>query len=417
MDLAPPRDIRITCAPLLAPFLSEQVARLDLPVVDQTRTSVSVRGTWTDTWRLCLELRTAFQVLYPLHTFTCRSPEDLYRASRAMAWETIIDPDGYLTVESRVDHPSINNSMFPNLRLKDSIVDRLSAVIGRRPDSGPERRGVVVHLFWKDDKATISLNAAGRKLADRGYRRNPHKAPLQETLAAAVVLASGWRGREPLALPMCGSGTLAIEAALIALDRAPGLLRSGFGFTHVRGFDEKTWSVLRAETRRRAGRHPGAPIIASDLDERAIEAAWQNAETAGVARLIEFHVSDFATAPLPEKPGVLIVNPEYGARLGEEAALRPTYKRLGDYFKKSCAGWTCFVLSGNKELTGSLGLKSNRRVPLFNAEIECRLLRYEMWAGSRDAGGRSSERSPGRDDEHNEPLRRQSRNGKMISDQ
>ncbi|MHC4966491.1 MAG: THUMP domain-containing class I SAM-dependent RNA methyltransferase, partial [Planctomycetota bacterium] len=206
MDLARPRDIRITCAPALAPWLSEELSPLELPVVGRTKTSVTTHGTWTDTWRLCLELRTALQVLYPLKSFRCRSPEDLYREARSMAWEAVLAPDGYLTVESRVDHPSINNSMFPNLRLKDAIVDRIAAEAGRRPDSGPERRGVVVHLFWKGDRATIALNASGRKLADRGYRRIPHKAPLQETLAAAIVLATGWTGECPLALPMCGSG-------------------------------------------------------------------------------------------------------------------------------------------------------------------------------------------------------------------
>ncbi|MHC4100125.1 MAG: THUMP domain-containing protein, partial [Planctomycetota bacterium] len=162
MDLARPRDIRITCAPALAPWLSEELSPLELPVTGRTKTSVTTHGTWIDTWRLCLELRTALQVLYPLKSFRCRSPEDLYREARSMAWEAILAPDGYLTVESRVDHPSINNSMFPNLRLKDAIVDRIAAETGRRPDSGPERRGVVVHLFWKDERATIALNASGR---------------------------------------------------------------------------------------------------------------------------------------------------------------------------------------------------------------------------------------------------------------
>ncbi len=383
MDLAPSRDIRITCAPTLASWLSEELAPLELPVRSRTKTSVTTHGTWTDTWRLCLELRTALQVLYPLKSFRCRSPDDLYRETRSMAWEAIIAPDGYITVESRVDHPSINNSMFPNLRLKDAIVDRITAETGARPDSGSERRGVVVHLYWKGDRATIALNASGRKLADRGYRRSPHKAPLQETLAAAIMLATGWKGDSPLALPMCGSGTLAIEAALIALGRAPGLLRSKFGFEHVLGFDPDRWSSLRAAARRRAGKTPGVPIVASDIDEHAVEAARRNAETAGVARLIEFHVADFATAPLPSSPGVLIVNPEYGIRLGQEELLQPTYERLGNYFKERCADWTCFVFSGNRYLTGNLGLKASRRFPFFNADIECRLLKYEMWRGSK----------------------------------
>jgi putative N6-adenine-specific DNA methylase len=183
---------------------------------------------------------------------------------------------------------------------------------------------------------------------------------------------------------MCGSGTLAIEAALIALARAPGLLRSKFGFEHVRGFDEDRWSALRAAARRRADKTPGVPIVASDLDDRAVDAARRNAETAGVAHLIEFHVADFAAAPLPSPPGVLIVNPEYGARLGQEELLQPTYERLGSYFKDHCADWTCFVFSGNRYLTANIGLKASRRIPFFNAEFECRLLRYEMWKGSKD---------------------------------
>jgi len=387
MDLTRDRDIRITCAQALAPFLAGEVEALGLPVTATTRTGVTTHGGWPDAWRLCLELRTAFQVLYPLHEFACRSPDDLYRVARSLAWEKLIDADGYVTVESRVDHPSINNSMFPNVRLKDAIVDRIADRVGRRPDSGSDRRGVVVHLYWKGDRATVSLNAAGRKLADRGYRRNPHKAPLRENLAAAILLASGWRGREPLVLPMCGSGTLAIEAALIGLDRAPGLLRSSFALCHVRGFDERAWSAMRAEARGRAARTLGAPIIATDLDRRAVEAARKNAETAGVSRHIEFGVCDFAATPMPPGgPGVLIVNPEYGARLGDESALASTYERLGSFFKTRCAGWTCHVLSGNPRLTASLGLKASRRVPLFNADIECRLLRYEMWAGTRAPG-------------------------------
>ncbi|MBT8485248.1 MAG: class I SAM-dependent RNA methyltransferase, partial [Phycisphaerae bacterium] len=379
MDLEHPRDIRISCAPALAPWLEAELAKLELPVVARTRTSVSVRGGWRDTWRLCLELRTAFQVLFPLARFPCGGPDELYAAVRGMAWEDVVPPDGYLTVESRVDHPSIDNSMFPNLRVKDAICDRLVAATGRRPDSGAERRGVVVHLAWLRGEATISLNAAGRKLADRGYRRNPHRAPLQETLAAGIILATGWEGTTPLVVPMCGSGTLAIEAAMIGLDRAPGLLRPTFAFSHVKGFDAGVFKGLRAATRRRAAKTLRAPIIATDLDPEAIEAARRNVETAGLASLIDFRVCDFADTPLPDEAGVLIVNPEYGSRLGSEATLAPVYERLGAFFKHRCDGWSCFVLSGNRTLTGHLGLRATRRVPFFNADIECRLLEYRMW--------------------------------------
>ena len=386
-------DLRLTCHPSLAPYLVREVEALGLPVEHMTRTGVVTRGGWPDVWRLCLELRTANSVLRPLKTFACDSPKTLYHNVRSIPWEEIIPEEhGYLTVESFVDHPSVDNSMFPNLRVKDAICDHLIKMRGVRPDSGPDRRGVVVHLHWNGRRATISLNAAGWKLADRGYRKSAHRAPLREPLAAAIVMESGWDGRRPLLVPMCGSGTLAIEAALIALDRAPGLLRLGFGFERTAGLDEEAWKSMRSAVRARARKSLDAPIVASDIDAEAVEAARRNALTAGVEHLIEFHVGDFAETPLPQMPagggegddddagpaGVLLVNPEYGERLGDERELEPVYERLGTWFRESLPGWRCHLLSGNPRLTRHLGLRSSRRVPFMNATLECRLLEYEI---------------------------------------
>ncbi len=386
MILDVPSDLRLSCPPGLAPSLAREVEALGLPVERVERAAVLTHGTWPDAWRLCLELRTAHSVLRPLHRFPCDSPKTLYHSVRSIPWEEIVPEDGYLTIESAVDHPSIDNSMFPNLRVKDAICDHLVKVRGVRPDSGPERRGVVVHLHWARDRATVSINAAGRKLADRGYRRAVHRAPLRETLAAAIVAESAWDGRRPLLIPMCGSGTLAIEAALIALDRAPGLLRLGFAFERTLGLDAERWKRMRSEVRNRARKTIDAPIIATDSDPAAIEAARANALTAGVEHLIEFDTCDFAETRVPEgaaepgPPGVLLVNPEYGARLGEEQALVPTYQRLGAWMREALPGWSCHVLSGNPRLTRHLGLKASRRTPFMNARIECRLLAYDIRA-------------------------------------
>lgn len=375
------RPLRVTCAPGLAPFLAEELRDLGLEPDKVVKTAVIVPGTWEDACRLCLELRTAFTVLFPLATMPCDSPKTLYHQVRSLPWEEIIEPDGYLTVESKVDHPSIDNSMYPNLQVKDAICDHLNKLFGRRPDSGSDRRGVVVHLAWRGREMTLSLNVAGRKLADRGYRRMPHRAPLQETLAAGIIAATEWDGTVPLALPMCGSGTLAIEAALIALDRAPGLLRqTGFACERSIGFDHDAWAHERNAIRRRAARELSVPIVASDIDPAAIEAARRNAETAGIAHLLEFHVGDFAEVPLPAEPGVLIVNPEYGERLGDEERLGEDYARFGRWLKDHAGGWTAHVLSGNPGLTRHLGMKTSRRVPFFNGGIECRLLRYDVRA-------------------------------------
>ena len=380
--------LRLGCQPGLAPFLAREVEALGMPVDRMERTAILTHGSWEDAWRLCLELRTAHSVLRPLKRFPCDSPKTLYHSIRSIPWEEIVPEDGRLTVESTVDHPSIDNSMFPNLRVKDAICDHLVKVRGTRPDSGSDRRGVVVHLHWARDRATVSLNAAGRKLADRGYRKAAHRAPVRETLAAAMVMDSGWDGRRPLLVPMCGSGTIAIEAALIALDRAPGLLRLGFAFERTLGLDAERWRRMRTEVRSRGRKTLPAPIVATDLDPKAVEAARSNALTAGVEHLIEFDVRDFAATRVPSAAqddgpgGVVIVNPEYGARLGEEEALAPTYGRLGAWFRESLPGWRCHVLSGNPRLTKHLGLKAGRRTPFVNSRIECRLLAYEI----RDRG-------------------------------
>jgi putative N6-adenine-specific DNA methylase len=378
--------ILVTCAKGLIDWLVEDLARLGYQPETVHRTSVTLRGTMHDCMRLNLGLRTAFEVLYFLKEFSCRDGNQLYERVSQLPWERWIDADGYLTVTSRVDTPSVNNSMFPSLKVKDAIVDRIASKVGRRPDSGPDRKGVVVTLYWKDDHARIYFNTSGQKLADRSYRRLPHSAPMQETLAAAVLMASGYDGSKPLVSPMCGSGTLAIEAALIAAGRAPGLLRANFGLTHLQGVDLDAWQTHRREFQKQSKkRSTPAPIVASDIDDRAIEAAKKNATTAGVERLIDFQVCDFSNTPVPacDEGGVVILNPEYGLRLGDLKGLENTYGRIGDFFKTRCQGYTGCLFTGNLDLAKNIGLKASRRIPFLNGGIDCRLLKYEIYSGSR----------------------------------
>jgi putative N6-adenine-specific DNA methylase len=211
----------------------------------------------------------------------------------------------------------------------------------------------------------------------------PLKAPMQETLAAGVVLATGWEGKGNFINPMCGSGTLAIEAALIALERAPGLLRSNYGFMHLKEFDEFSWKALRRKTRAEAKERLNRRIIATDISQQAVEAAKKNAMTAGVERLIEFGVCHFSETPVPDGGGVVILNPEYGERLGEVEELKKTYREIGDFFKKKCNGYSGYIFTGNLDLAKKVGLRTKRRIPFFNGPIECRLLEYDLYEGSR----------------------------------
>jgi len=384
LDPEKKRLTRITTSPHITPWLREEVTAQGYEVQEEDHVGVHIGATLADTMKLVLQLRTGLHVLWSLKRFRCPSPKALYTNATSFPWEELVPNDTYFTVTSNVDNPKITNSMYPNLVLKDAIVDRLVKQTGSRPNSGSDRSRIVINLYWKGDRVWIYLNINGRRLANRGYRKIPHSAPMQETLAAAVLMAAKYDGSIPLVNPMCGAGTLAIEAALIATGRAPGLLRSNFSLTHTKLHNEDAWKTIRIATKKQTRPGTPPPIIATDHDPRAIEAARQNAQTAGVEQLIEFHQCDFAETPMPdEQPGIVIMNPEYGERLGEIRALEPTYANIGDFFKQRCPGWRGYIFTGNKDLSKKIGLRTSRRIPFMNAKIECRLLEYNMYTGSR----------------------------------
>ncbi len=379
--------IVITCSKGIAPFLKEEVSSLGLPVILEGVAAVETEGTMSDAMKLNLFLRTGQRVLFLLEEFKTGNPEELYRGLSRISWEEYILPDEYLCVTSAVDHPTIRDTRFANLKSKDAIVDRMRKVYGRRPDSGPERTGAVVDLFWKGDFARVYLDTSGEPLYRRGYRKIPLRAPMQETLAAAVILATGWKGGGNFINPMCGSGTLAIEAALLGLNKAPGLLRKNFGFMHLKGFQASSWNSLVREARALMKKMPEGRIVATDIKREAVTAARQNAAAAGVESVIEFAQGDFSASPIPEGGGVVILNPEYGERLGTIGKLEETYRGIGDFFKNKCQGYRGYIFTGNLELAKKVGLKTRRRVPFFNSNIECRLLEYELYEGSRRIPG------------------------------
>src|SRR6185437_214567 len=211
----------------------------------------------------------------------------------------------------------ILDTRFASLKCKDAIADRFQKVKNRRPDSGPDKNKAVVFLHWKDKQASVYIDTSGETIAKHGYRKIPLKAPMQETLASAIIYASGWDGKTNLVNPMCGSGTIAIEAALLATNKALGLLRSNFGFMHIKGFNSEIWETLRSEARKQSLKKIDGKIVATDLSKEAIAAAVNNAKTAGVDHLIEFDICDFRETEIPQSGGVVILNPEYGERLGE----------------------------------------------------------------------------------------------------
>jgi len=288
MDPRQISTVLITCSAGLVDYVRREVEDLGYECGESHKTGLELQADQYDAMRLNLHLRTAYNVLFLLRQFECESPDELYRNVMQLPWEDMISSDEYVSVVGRVNTAHVNNSMFASLKVKDAIVDRIVRQTGSRPDSGKDRDKVVVQLYWKDDLCRLYLNTSGLKLSDRSYRKMPHTAPLRESLAAAIIMATDYDGSEPLVCPMCGSGTLAIEAALIASGRAAGLLRSNYGFMHMKYFDEPAWQQMRNEALKKSKTRGGkagfkpARIIATDIDARAIEAARKNAMTAGV---------------------------------------------------------------------------------------------------------------------------------------
>jgi putative N6-adenine-specific DNA methylase len=330
-----------------------------------------------------LHVRTGQRVLLLLKEFRVKDIQDFYRKIKGIQWEDHIHEDGYICVTSAVDSPLITNSRFANQKCKDAIVDRIKEERGRRPDSGPEKDRTVIFIYWKGNKCSVYLDTSGEPLFKRGYREVSLIAPMQETLAATVVSATEWDGRSSFINPMCGSGTLAIEAALQASDRAPGITRNNFGFMHLKGFDKVKWKKLRGQAEKRSKTSLPHKIIATDKSAKAIKAAKSNAARAGVANLIEFKVCDYADTPVSVIPGIVMMNPEYGERMGTLSELEETYRGIGDFLKQKCSGYKGYIFTGNFGLVKKIGLRTKRRITFYSGKIECRLLEYDLYEGSR----------------------------------
>ena len=376
--------IIVTCSNRLSPYLQMEVKGLGYTPERVFKTGVELKGTLADCIRLNLNLRCASQVLFSLQEFRATNADDLYKELIGFPWEDILNLDGYFSISSNVSNETINNSLFANVKVKDAIVVRFRNKTGERPNSGPELDKTVIHLYWKESVAEIFIDTSGETLSKHGYRKIPGKAPMLESLAAATLLATRWDRKSVFINPMCGSGTLAIEAALLATNRKPGLLRFNYAFMHLVGYDEKLYDDEFRKLEQQVVHVPGLKIIATDISEDAVNISKVNAGIAGVEELIEFAVCDFEETNIPEEGnGLVYFNPEYGDRLGVEEELEGTYKRIGDFLKKKCKGYFGYIFTGNLELAKKIGLKPNRRIEFYTSKIDCRLLEYELYSGTK----------------------------------
>lgn len=362
---------------------ASELTRLGAKEVKAIPGGVHFEGDLELLYRANLWLRTASRVLMPLKEFSAKTPQMLYDQVRRLKWEQLLNPDMTFAVDCTLSGQKIegmNHSKYVALKIKDAIVDQLRMKQGARPNVDTERPDIKVVAHVSNGRCTLSLDSSGASLHERGYRVSGAKAPLKETLAAAIIELSGWNPETPFIDPMCGSGTLVLEAALKARNVAPGLFRDRFGFFGWPDFDEKLWQELVEDAMSKKLDRAPQPIVGSDRDRYAIATALDNAKRAGLTRTVHFERRELnALEPVGEKPGTLIVNPPYGERLGEVEELKGLYEQLGDLFKQRMKGYTAFIFTGNLELSKSVGLRASRRIELFNGPIECRLLRYDMY--------------------------------------
>jgi len=372
-------DFFATTAKGLEDVLAAELQKLGVKQVTSNNGGASFSGSMVDGYRACLWLRTANRVLLPLTTFACPSQEALYDGVYALAWEDRLTPEMTLAVDANLRDSGITHSRYAALKTKDAIVDKVRDRCGARPNVDTGNPDLRINLHLARNRCTVSLDLAGTGLHRRGYRRDPTIAPLKETLAAGLVALSEWDRHSHFVDPMCGSGSLPLEAALLASDTASGLLSPDFGFQRWPDFDATAWQQLLAEAEQRRGPLQANLVFGSDRDRRAVELARRNAARAGIGSGIRWSQDDFARLDPPAERGTLICNPPYGERIGDESSLQDFYRKIGDTLKQRWTGWTAWILTGNLPLAKRIGLKPSRRIVLYNGPIECRLLKFELY--------------------------------------
>ena len=383
IELGKPQPLTATCARGLEKVLADELRDLGVDAVAPDRGAVMFTGDLRTVYDVNLRLRTAMRVLAPLVRGAVTTRDNLYDLAASVAWEEIVADRQTFAVEVVGKHRSFHRTTFAGQVVKDALVDRLRKIRGRRPNVDRENPDVRLHLRLVDNgPLTLSLDSTGEPLSHRGYRPRGGPAPLAETLAAGILLLAGYDGSEPLLDPMCGTGTFAVEAALIATHTPPGLHRA-FAFEQWGVHDQLTFEEVQHEASH-GHRDAPHPIIARDRAERALRATGRNLKAARMERWVELEQRDALDLVLPwGTGGVIVANPPYGKRQGEVEKLFGLYRRFGDSLKKQATGATAWILVGEPRLAKNIGLKPARRIPLFNGPIECRLLKFEMYEGTR----------------------------------
>jgi putative N6-adenine-specific DNA methylase len=376
------KDYRLIVKTLfgLEEILSKELLSLGGREIQTLNRAVAVVGDIGFLYKINIALRTGLRVLLPLAEFEMEDVEHYYEEIRNIPWEEHFDVSKSFAIDVVGTNDFLNHSSFAGLKAKDAIVDRFRDVVGDRPSVERGTPDVPVHIHIHRDTVRVYLDSSGDSLHKRGYRLQAGHAPLNEVLAAGIILHSKWNGGMPVLDPMCGSGTFLVEAALIAHNMPPNIYRSSFAFYHWKGFEEPLYEKIREGLLNRAKEYDGK-IIGRDLDSYALDAATSNIERSMFDDVIRLSQADFFLAQPPAEKGLLLVNPPYNVRI--EAQTHQMYRKMGDTLKAKYAEWEVYWITSDMEAIKSIGLRPSRKWDLFNGELECKLLRFDMYEGTK----------------------------------
>ncbi len=369
----------------LEQVLADELLRLGARNIEKHNRAVSFTGDLGFMYKANFCLRTALRILVPIDRFEIRSQQEFYDRIREMKWEDLMGPNGTLAIGCTLNTPHFDHTQFVSQRAKDAIVDRFRDRTGTRPSVDLDRPTLGIHVYIDQDECTVSLDSSGGSLHKRGYRDKTNLAPINEVLAAGLVLLSGWDRRSNFVDPMCGSGTLLIEAALYAANIPPGYFREEFGFQRWADLDEALWEKIQEAAIGRINDEKPL-ILGGEISKNVARKAIANIHSAKLEDSITIKNVAFEDLDPPSGPGVMIINPPYGERMDKDEDIDALYKMIGDTLKKKWAGYQAWVITSNLEAAKHIHLTPKPRIKLYNGSLECRFMRYELYSGSRKAG-------------------------------
>ena len=360
--------------------LSNELTSLGARDVKILNRAVSFRGDNELMYKANLWLRTALKILKPIHTFKAKNEVELYKGIAQIDWSEYLTVDDTLSINTMVSSPYFNHSQFVALKAKDAIVDQFRSKFNKRPSIDTENPTILLNVHLTDDECAVSIDSSGDSLHKRGYRLNSTIAPINEVLAAGMIMLSGWDGNSNFMDPMCGSGTIPIEAALIAYNIPPGIFRKEFGFEKWKDFDRDLFEdVYNDDSKSRDFKHK---ILASDIDSGAIRIAGENVKNAFLTNKIELQVKAFESVMPPEDGGIIIFNPPYGERI-KKNNIEEFYQTIGNNLKRNFPGLEAWIISGNRDALDFIGLHPSKKMTLYNGAIECKYQCFSMYAGTQ----------------------------------